>query len=103
MVLKEPGLSLRRKKMDNELIDNINLILAKWNPLEVPEIIADSEYSSYVDYFLSIRNNQEDIKKQLIRILINDLGLEYSENNNFQKKEIDTVASEIFCSIQDYK
>ena len=35
--------------------DKINNILKSWNPLDIPEFIAEDEYKSYIKNIMSLR------------------------------------------------
>ena len=41
--------------------NSINKILAEWNPIGVPNEIADVEYTSYVGELMRVINNKEKI------------------------------------------
>ena len=74
----------------------INSILTEWNPIEVPEIIASDEYKNYATRFDSAKLNKENIIAELKKIVVDDLGLEYSDENELLKSEIEAVSERIF-------
>ena len=76
-------------------LEDINEILADWNPVEVPIDIAKDEYKSYVPRIISIGPNYDKIKTELITILTVDLGLTFDEKNVFQQDEVEKVAIQI--------
>lgn len=88
--------------MSNELFDKINKILAQWNPLDVPDYISDVEYSDYVNRIVSCADNYEDIRKELIKIMQDDMGFEYLEENDDQRKEINLISSEIWKVLNQF-
>lgn len=73
----------------------INNILAEWNPIEVPEIVASDEYKNYVTRFDSANLNKENIITELKKIVVDDLGLEYSDENEVLKSEIEAISDKI--------
>ncbi len=52
----------------------VNQILAEWNPIGVPEGIADSEYTMYVPNMLKFRNDYDGlvIAKRIIETIKNN-------------------------------
>ena len=44
----------QQKFTPNSLFDQVNALLSSWNPLEVPDYVADTEYESYVYKILDI-------------------------------------------------
>ena len=81
--------------MRDRLYEDINAILAKWNPIEVPTDIAEGEYSYYVTRVIKAGIDFEKIKAELVVILTSDLGLNYDEKNYIQKSDVENVATEI--------
>ena len=64
-------------------IENVNLVLADWNPMGVPDDIATDEYRDYIPTILATLKKKENLMKVLEDILTNKMGLEY----DFQNKE----------------
>lgn len=57
MGLHQPGI------IKNSLFDQVNNIMSLWNPLDVPDYVAGTEYKDYVYDILDIlksRKNLED-------------------------------------------
>ena len=51
--------------------DEINDILKKWNPLEVPSFIAEYEYKSYISNILNNIHDERKLQVYLIDLLGN--------------------------------
>ena len=85
--------------MCDKIYEEINLILSKWNPIEVPTDIAKEEYRSYITRILMAGSDYEKIKAELIIILTSDLGLNYDENNVIQKNDVGKVSTEILSKL----
>jgi len=83
--------------------EEINTILSEWNPISVPSIVENSEYSKYVNEIIENGKTIESIEKCLINIITNKIGLSYDSNNKDQKKEITAVACGIEKVIRKYR
>ena len=57
--------------------------LAKWNPIGVPEDIAKDEYINYVDLIESSLRSKDELRKCLIGILRETMGLDISSPEAF--------------------
>lgn len=79
----------------NMLNNQIGEILAKWNPLGVPDAIACDEYVSYVDPIINIGNNKVELTKYIEHIVSETMGLDYNEANPIHKKEIETIVNKL--------
>lgn len=101
MGLKAIGLNPKFKVvfMNDKLHEDINLILSNWNPLEVPMDIAKEEYKSYINCVLKAGTAYEAIKAELIKILTSDLGLNYDENDVYQRNDVEKVATEVLRTV----
>ncbi len=55
----------------------VNQILAEWNPIGVPEGIADSEYTMYVPNMLKFRNDYDGLVIEMNRIVKDVIGLTF--------------------------
>lgn len=66
----------------------INSILAKWNPLDVPENIAKDEYMGYVPIIIKNLDNEKQLLDCIVNIITNKMGLEYNRNNTIQKNDL---------------
>jgi hypothetical protein len=77
----------------------VNQILAEWNPIGVPEGIADSEYTMYVPNMLKFRNDYDGLVEEMKRIVNDIIGITFDnyeksykqETLEFAKKIIDTL------------
>lgn len=73
------------------MIENeINNILKSWNPLDVPEFIAEDEYKSYIKDILNCIYEGKNLRTFLIDLLENKMGLIARD-----KSEISKVAEKI--------
>lgn len=79
----------------------INSALAKWNPLDVPDFIAEVEYKSYVHDILSIGCKPDALVVYLKNMLEESLGLGLDEDNVRQHREIQELANEISAIMFD--
>lgn len=77
--------------------EQLNNILSKWNPIEVPIDIAKTEYVNYIPEILSASNNEKSLIDCLKNILINKMGLDYDEFNLLHKEELKQVALKILA------
>lgn len=59
----------------NDIYPLVNEILAKWNPINVPQKIADNEYSSYVPYIVDSIDDDIKLRSCLLSVLRN-MGFE---------------------------
>lgn len=82
--------------MTDNLFTQINEILARWNPLEVPHFIANDEYESYVNGIISQGKDFDKIRSELKRIIEDQMGLTFSDDNPIHNLDLNTVAKEIF-------
>lgn len=73
-------------------------ILAKWNPLEVPDYVAEGEYSGYIPLVVNNLDSVESIEYALIDI-IDRLGLEHDNSNLRHINDVKQVSYEIWSLI----
>ncbi len=81
---------------NQKIYDFIQKILEEWNPIGVPEYIADVEYLDYIPLLIKNAHDEKNLEKQLVAIL-KYLGF----NNNYihrkmVQKEIKEIASKIY-------
>jgi hypothetical protein len=81
----------------------INEILAKWDPIGVPDTVAKTEYTDYVTRILLKRDNLDDLIKELETIVTKDIGLEYNANNPTEKEHTIKFATAIFNELKNQK
>lgn len=65
-------------KRNMEKSNKINDFLAKWNPIGVPEEIAKDEYINYIDIIKSNVHTKDELRKCLIWLLEERMGLDVS-------------------------
>ena len=73
----------------------INAILAKWNPIGVPDNISKVEYRSYIPLIKSSMNSETTLINCLENILIDKMELGYKRLNSSHKKDLKEVAMKI--------
>jgi hypothetical protein len=79
----------------NKLNYEINKILTEWNPIGVPEFIAEVEYISYINPIIIVGNDYCLLKKTIIRIVQEDMGLDFDELNELHISSINNVVEKI--------
>lgn len=85
---------------DYEIVNNI---LAKWDPIGVPDTVAKTEYTDYVQRILQKRNNLNDLISELETIVISDIGLDYNPENPIHKEHTIRYATAIFNELENQK
>lgn len=73
-----------------EKYEKINKILTDWNPIGVSSDISEDEYIAYIPRIIKEIGNENKLFECLKKILINDFGIEFDDNNIDQ-----------FCNLQD--
>lgn len=77
-------------------------IFNEWNPIEIDDCYdLNSQYQDYVYGLYKHRNNYQDIVNYLEKILVEDIGLNYDNENLKHKNEVMEVARKFFEIIQD--
>jgi hypothetical protein len=85
---------------DNSRLESqINDVLARWNPVDVPDLIAEVEYESYVNDIISIGKKHEVLATYLNK-LVEILGLDLEEGNVAQREEIQKVVVDLLQVLQ---
>ena len=75
----------------------VNTILSKWNPIGVPDYIANDEYSSYVKRLSRFKNDFLGLVNSLEYILTEEIELNYDFFDNLDdKKEVLYYAYKIY-------
>ncbi len=59
----------------------INILLAKWNPLGVPEELTESEYTDYIDLILSNIYSKQELQICITKILSEYMGIVLTPND----------------------
>jgi hypothetical protein len=78
----------------------INMILAQWNPLDVPDFIADEEYISYIDRIIAIGKDNVSLRIFLINTITEQMGLIFNENDKVQNKDMDNIVNKIIAIME---
>lgn len=84
-----------------KLFDDINDILAQWDPLCLDHPIVDVEYTTYVPLIIGEIERGESVIDTLEYILITKLELEYDRLNPEHKGEVMEVAERILTTYMD--
>ena len=77
-----------------EPVDVVAELLAKWNPLEVPDGIAFSEYQSYAPVLFSAVRQRKNLVSSLIEIL-QGMGVEPSDLEPEHYIELENLSESI--------
>lgn len=83
------------------LQEQVNIILAEWNPIGVPTHIAFDEYTRYVPRIIDALQKKGELMNCLEDILVNQLGLEYDSNNETHLKDLQNVYSRLLSISKD--
>lgn len=77
----------------NSLFDQINDLLSLWNPLDVPDYVAGTEYKDYVYDILDILKSRKNLEDYIYNdMFLGALGLGPSE---LAKREISVLCRSI--------
>lgn len=82
------------------LVENINQILAEWDPIGVGAAIATDEYKGYIPTILNSINDKKRLMECLENILVNEIGLEYDSTNKEHFTDLQQICDKIIqvCS-----
>lgn len=75
--------------------NEINKVLAAWNPLPVPEFLAVNEYRYYASQIALIGNDFVKISAYLKKVVSEDLGLGYDGNNPEHRADVEQIANRL--------
>lgn len=78
-----------------KVIENINLVLAEWNPIGVPVEIAADEYKSYIPLILECINDKQKLAHCLEDILVKEIGVSYDSTNKQHSEELQNVSTKL--------
>jgi hypothetical protein len=84
----------------NKDYELVNEILAEWDPIGVPDTVAKTEYTDYVQRILVKRDNLDRIIKELETIITADIGLDYNCDNPYNKAHTIEYATRIFNELK---
>ena len=91
---------MEQKVTSNSLFDQVNGLLSSWNPLEVPDYVADTEYESYVYKILDILKSGKDLESYIYNdMFVRAMGLGPSES---AEREISTLCRSIEKVYKEY-
>lgn len=76
------------------MIERINNIFIEWDPIELGKPLCETEYKQYANLFVWILKNENEIKEKLIYML-DQMGLEYDEQSEIQKKILIKVVKQL--------
>lgn len=77
-----------------KVFDDVNNILARWNPLGVPENIATDEYKSYVPLIIKCADSSEQLIVCLEDVL-NKIGADYDSSDKAHLADLQRICHEI--------
>lgn len=83
-----------------QIIENINRVLADWNPIDVPENIAIDEYKRYVPLILKSVENRQHLINCLEDILINRIGVDYDPTDKEHLEDLQQVCDKLIQAYQ---
>ena len=66
----------------------IRTILAAWNPIDVPEFIAEDEYKNYASVIAEKCKSFEDVQIYLQRVFVEDFGYDLTEEADLDIKNV---------------
>ena len=90
----------QQKFTPNSLFDQVNALLSSWNPLEVPDYVADTEYESYVFKILDILKSGKDLESYIYNdMFVRAMGLGPSES---AEREISALCGSIEKVYKEY-
>lgn len=76
--------------------ENLNEILADWNPIGLPNEVSKSEYLSYVQNLYNYKDDFLGLVKHLEFLMTQKMELYYDSDDILQKKEILFYAYKIY-------
>ena len=79
----------------------VSEILAEWNPIGVPEVVADSEYTSYVHRLLPYQSDISGLIIEMERIVTDSIGIDYDADNPEHKQHTGRFATKIIQALKD--
>lgn len=84
-----------------KVIENINGVLAEWNPIGVPEDIATDEYKAYIPLIIQALERRQQLMNCLEDILVNKIGVEYDPSNITHVEDLQQVRDRIIQVYQN--
>ena len=84
----------------NSLFNQINYLLSLWNPLEVPDYVASTEYEDYVYDILNILKSGKNLENYIYNdMFVRAMGLGPSES---AEREISALCGSIENVYKEY-
>ena len=83
------------------LFENINQVLAEWDPIGVGEAIATDEYRGYIPKILRSVSDKNTLMCCLANILVMEIGLDYDSSNKSHINNLQEVCEKIIQVISD--
>lgn len=87
----------------NTYFEQINRILADWNPIGVNDEIALDEYKGYVPLVIRNIDSKHDLMKCLENILVVKMEVGYDPRNKEHLKDLQMICGKIFQAFQGAK
>lgn len=87
--------TLTRESLSLSHIREINQLLARWNPLEVPNGIAPSEYLTYAEHLANATYTVFQTEDYLFHLLEEWTGLTKTDLNDEQRQELTALVHQI--------
>lgn len=84
-----------------ELIENINDILASWNPIGLDKETAKEEYKGYIPSILRTIKNRDGLIECIENILINEMEIGYDRTNELHLRDMEEVCDKIIRVFQE--
>lgn len=79
----------------DKVSEDINHILAKWDPIGVGENIATDEYKGYIPMILHLLPNRQELMEYLENVLMNEMGLDYNSNNKNHLYDLQKICNSL--------
>lgn len=83
--------------------ENINRVLADWNPIGVDEYIVDDEYQRYIPSIIKAINDKQKLMVRLEDILVNKMGVEYDPSNEKHSEDLQRICEKIMQAYKEEK
>lgn len=84
-----------------QAFENINQVLAEWDPIGVGKDIAINEYQGYIPLIIESIENKHKLISCLEDILVNEMGLEYDSKNEEHLADLQVVSDRIIQAYQE--
>lgn len=78
-----------------EVAENINRVLADWNPIGVPAKIAEDEYRGYVSDILKHIIDRRELINYFEDVLVNKMGVDYNPSDKAQLRSLHELCDKI--------